>query len=133
MKITNETIRLIYKLKNPDNKNWSADKIVAHFYSELTGTSISNYKEDDLTEIALNTFKDYISTADNPMLSIDKLFGYLHLRCKNPILYNKLYKDEVIDNRLRQAIWLTLELTPIKRYLNKDVDKLECINEFKEI
>lgn len=104
--MTDVTLGLIYALKHRDK---SYDEAVIDFYSKLSGTDPKYYGKETLVNIAIDAIRDYISTADNPSFVLYELFEYMHFDCKR--LY-KIEKD--FDDRVREAIWATLEMTRVR-------------------
>lgn len=112
------TIGTIYALKH-NSKPY--DEAVINYWSNYTDTPAKYYGKDTLMDIATNTLRDYIKTADNPSYVLWELFNYMHFDCQH------LYKvDKEFDDRVRDAIWATLTMTQVR-------DKNGYVNGFREL
>lgn len=111
------TIKTIYTLK--DNyfkiRNGGADKIVAQFWSEFTGTPIEGFNDLTMTNLAKGIFMDYLKTADDPYLEVQSLLNGL---------------PSSSPEEFRNAIWSTLALTSVK---NKNDNYVNYVNGFREL
>lgn len=112
------TIGTIYALKHSSTPY---NEAVIDYWSEYTGTPAKYYGKEILMDIAINALRDYISTADNPSYVLWELFNHMHFDCKH------LYKvDKEFDDRVRDAIWITLAMTQVR-------DENGYVNGFREL
>ena len=112
------TIKTIYALKN---SNKSLDEAVIEYWFKYTGVPYKYYIERDLMDIAQNVFLDYISTADNPIFEVWNLFNNMNFDCKTTCKF-----EGGFDQRIRNAIWMTLFLVKVK-------DHGKFVNGFRDI
>lgn len=112
------TIGTIYALKHADKEY---DEAVTDYWSKYTGTPAKHYGEESLTKIAQSVFIDYIKTADNPSFEVWNLFDSIRFNYK--LLHTP---KESFDKRMRDAIWIALVRTTVRRNGN-------YVNGFREL
>lgn len=62
----------IFGLKNNDDKTYV--EAATTVMSQLTNTPAEYYNENNLTEIAIQKFTDFLTTADNPSYEVHEYF-----------------------------------------------------------
>lgn len=94
------TRKLILALKQNTCDN--LDNSIRKEMKDYIGISNIEYSDEQLNNIAYETFVDFLKTANNPAFVVDTLFKNLK--------YTKDYiTDQNFDDRLRKNIWITLK------------------------
>lgn len=100
LKMEDRTRKLILALKQNTCDN--LDNSIRKEMRDYIGISNKEYSNDQLNNIAHETFVDFLKTADNPAFVVNTLL--------NNLKYTKEYiNDKNYDDRLRKNIWITLK------------------------
>ena len=103
----NTTLGMIYALKHAKE---GYDQAIIDFWSKYTETPKEHYTKEHLMNFAVQAIRDYITPADNPSFVLWELFEHMHFDCKHIIKIDKGF-----DDRVRDAIWVTLAMTQVRK------------------
>lgn len=110
--MTDLDLGVIYSIKQFKDGENCKDRI-KNFLREYEETPQEHkYDDRELFFVLVEVMKDYFETADNPRLDLYNFFDSLHLN--NPFKWNTVSQQELVRNRVIEAIIGMFEMARVK-------------------